>query len=228
MTERHVAILGEVRVDEVRDQGGVRESVTGPAVELARALRGHGLVLTIIAPVGEDPDGERIRDALESSGVRLVAIPATTGTPRRSLVRDQTGAETERTRTQAAFTDTRRSLAAQAEADVIVDLRGERRATVQDDRDEVLRALGLLEAAELPADQAGQVVADQESPSAEVPGPARMPGPATPDRSRLLPSPLVAGTVRNAPVRLLPPAPVAHTAAPDWLGLEAQIARVAT
>ena len=34
MTERRVAILGEVRIDEVRDHRGMRESVAGDAVAL--------------------------------------------------------------------------------------------------------------------------------------------------------------------------------------------------
>ncbi|OZB83132.1 GNAT family N-acetyltransferase [Microbacterium sp. 13-71-7] len=57
MSEHGVVVVGEVRVDEIRDPGGVRESVTGDAVELATALLGHGLALTVVAPVAEDADG---------------------------------------------------------------------------------------------------------------------------------------------------------------------------
>ncbi len=224
MTERHVAILGEVRIDEVRDPAGVREIVAGEAVELALALRGHGLVVTIIAPVGEDPDGDRIRAVLQSDGVHLVAIPAT-GTVRRSVVRDRSGTQIERRTGEAVFADTRRSLAVQAEADVIVDLRGERLGTVEQDRDDVLRTLGVL----VPANASEDEAAAAEDPlSAEIPEASAADRSASAERAGLLPAPIVAGTFRHGPVRLLPPAPDAHEPAPDWHGLEPRIARIAT
>ena len=56
MTERRVVILGRAQVDEVRDPGGVRETVAGDAVRLASALRADGLVLTVVAPVAVAAD----------------------------------------------------------------------------------------------------------------------------------------------------------------------------
>lgn len=247
MAEHHVVILGDARIDEVRDPGGMRERVGGDAVELAGALLGHGLTLTVVAPVGEDADGERIRAVLQDRGVRLVAVPAPDGTPRRSLVRDRSGTEVELRRGESAFAETRRSLAAQAEADVIVDLRQGIPSTVAEERDGVLRALGLsgpetrIETV-VDAPGAGGAsesgIAEPGSPSAtgsawvdETEASASAPtaaAPAAATTTVLLPAPIVAGTSRHAPVRLLPEPPVAHAPAQDWHGLEARLARIAT
>ena len=204
MTEQRVVILGWARVDEVRDPGGVHETVAGDAVQLATSLLGDGLVLTVVAPVADDADGERIRRALEDRGIRLVAVPAPDGTPRGSLVRDRAGARIESPGASASFSDTRRSLAAQAEADLIVDLRDREVSTLAEERADVLRALGL-----------GAASGSTEPASAAV-------------VRTLLPAPIVAGTYRHAPVRLIPEAPVAQGSAPDWHGLQARISRIAT
>ncbi|MDQ4215710.1 hypothetical protein [Microbacterium capsulatum] len=240
MLERHVTILGEARVDEIRDPGGVRESVTGDAVELAHALRGHGLLLTVVAPVADDPDGERIRSVLQDRGIRLIALPAPDGTPRRSLVRDRTGVHAERQRGGGGPAETRRSLAAQAEADVIVDLRDRDMRTLYEERDDVLHALGLTAAEEEPS---GSVVSAETEDAPAVAGiAAEKPSPLSPEHpddaapvparvgpSRvLLPGPVVAGTVRHTPVRLLPDPPAAHEPVADWFGLEVRLARIAT
>jgi len=277
MTGQRVVILGEARVDEVRDPGGVRESVSGDAVELAAELLGHGLALTVVAPVAEDADGERIRTTLEDRGIRLVPVPAPEGTPRRSIVRDRTGVQTERSRGERAFPDTRRSLAAQADADLIVDLRDREATTIAETRDEVLRDLG-LGAAVVPAGaQAPAASADPAGPG-HVAGPGRVEDPDRADAAeagmhadasekpresaasegsgsalsgtasssdsatsaapggstsaarapRLLPAPIIAGTYRHAPVRLMPEAPVAHAPGRDWHGLEERLTRIAT
>ncbi|SDL83959.1 hypothetical protein [Microbacterium azadirachtae] len=252
MAEQRVVILGDTRIDEIRDPGGMRESVGGDAVELADALRGHGLALTIVAPVGEDSDGERIRTVLQDRGIRLVVVPAPEGTPRRSLVRDRSGAEVELRRGGGAFSDTRRSLAAQAEADVIVDLRQGIESTVAEERDAVLRALGLADAPEEPVREGGASAAPGTSRPLDVSTDATTPAPdaataatrsddasvagaavsAAPSAAAppavLLPAPIVAGTVRHAPVRLIPEPLVAHAPAQDWHGLEARLARIAT
>lgn len=249
MTEHRVVILGEARVDEIRDAHGMRETVTGDAVELANALLGHGLDVTVVSPVGEDADGERIRAALHDRGIGLVPVPTHEGTPRRSLVVDRGGAEAERRRSERAFADTRRSLAAQAEADVIVDLRDREIASVAEDRDEVLRALGLggatapeesvlqgsvlqesvLQEGDAAEERHGaresQVGTTQVRASASAESGADGRGAAAP---LLLPAPVVAGTYRHSPVRLLPDPPTAHAAAPDWYGLETRLARIAT
>jgi len=259
MTEHRVVVLGEARVDEIRDPAGVRESVTGDAVEVATALRGHGLELTVVAPVAEDADGDRIRTALHDRGIRLVAVPAPHGTLRHSVVRDRGGAESELRRGEGEFTDTRRSLAAQAEADLIVDLRDREPGTIAEVRDGVLRALGLDAAAaptdsvlregdaiEAPAEngrppqhattapeaepaaEAGPETAPETAPQTDAEtaaGPARVVGVRAPV---LLPAPVVAGTYRHTPVRLLPEAPAAHAPVPEWYGLEVRLARIAT
>jgi len=235
MSEHRVVVVGEARVDEIRDPGGVRESVTGDAVELATALLGQGLALTVVAPVAEDADGDRIRTALHDRGIRLVPVPAPEGTLRRSIVRDRGGVEVELRRGESAFTDTRRSLAAQAEADLIVDFRDREGPTIAEVRDEVLAAFGLgapVEPAEASvpregsADEAAAEAAHASQDSAPVPGAEAAVAAAPP--AVLLPAPIVAGTYRHAPVRLLPDPPSAHAPAPDWHGLEARLARIAT
>ncbi|PRB07497.1 hypothetical protein [Microbacterium sp. MYb64] len=242
MTEHRVVVVGEARVDEIRDPGGVRESVTGDAVELAASLLGHGLVLTVVAPVAEDADGDRIRTALQDRGIRLVSVPAPEGTLRRSIVRDRGGVEVELRRGESAFTDTRRSLAAQAEADLIVDFRDREGSTITEVRDEVLGAFGLgasvkpAEASEasVPRGSGSDVAAPEAAPSsrddAQAPGFEGLARPAlaAAPSAVLLPAPVVAGTYRHAPVRLLPDPPAAHAPAPDWHGLEDRIARIAT
>ncbi|MGO4680332.1 hypothetical protein [Microbacterium sp. 2MCAF23] len=243
MAEQRVVILGEAWVDEIRDPGGMRERVTGDAVELATALRGDGLVVTVVTPLGDDADGERVRTALHDRGIRLVPVPAPEGTLRRSIVRDRAGAEIELRRGNGAFPDTRRSLAAQTEADVIVDLRDRAITTVAEARDEVLAALGLavVAPASLPQESVlreGDAVEEAASDGALADAPAdgaladaSAENPMVveaPGRPLLLPAPIVAGTYRHSPVQLLPAPPAAHAPAPDWYGLEARIARVAT
>lgn len=237
MTEHRVVVVGEARVDEIRDPGGVRESVTGDAVELATALLGHGLVLTVVAPVAEDADGDRIRAALQDRGIRLVSVPAPEGTLRRSIVRDRGGVEIELRRGESAFTDTRRSLAAQAEADLIVDFREREGSTTAEVRDEVLSAFGLgapVAAAESPAPRGGDsaavvpAAAQSTADDARVPEAPPQPEAVAAPAAVLLPAPIVAGTHRHAPVRLLPEPPAEHAPAPDWHGLEARLARIAT
>lgn len=227
MAEQRVVILGDARIDEIRDPAGVRERVGGDAVDLAEELLGHGLIVTLVAPIGDDADGERIRSVLQDRGVRVVTVPAPNGTPRRSLVRDRSGSEIELRRGAAAFADTRRSLAAQAEADVIVDFRDRAATSVAEERDEVLRALGRVrvggaidEAAAEPAPTPG--AGSGEASAAAVGGAAAAVAPV------LLPAPIVAGTARHAPVRLLPDPPVTRPAAPDRQPLEGRLARIAT
>lgn len=244
MTGQRVVILGEARIDEIRDQGGVRESVAGEAVELASELTRAApaaLTVTVIAPVGDDPPGERIRTVLHDRGIQLIALPAPEGTPRRALVRDRSGVQTERMPGRGAPAETRRSLAAQAEADVIVDLRDRDLRTLDEERDEVLRALGLVGAE---AEPSGSELASETAPapagsaapaesvpaqSAEPPAPRPAAAPARIEASPvLLPAPVVAGTVRHAPVRLVPEPPAVHEPVADWFGLEVRLARIAT
>jgi hypothetical protein len=158
-------------------------------------------------------------------------------------VRDRGGVEVELRRGESAFTDTRRSLAAQAEADLIVDFRDREGPTIAEVRDEVLAAFGLgapVEPAEASvpregsADEAAAEAAHASQDSAPVPGAEAVAeavaeaAVAAAPPAVLLPAPIVAGTYRHAPVRLLPDAPSVHAPAPDWHGLEARLARIAT
>ncbi|GAB6856691.1 hypothetical protein JCM13591A_07960 [Microbacterium xylanilyticum] len=166
-------------------------------------------------------------------------------------MRDRGGAEFERRRGESGFADTRRSLAAQADADVIVDLREGIPSTVAEERDDVLRALGLSGAAS-PSGAEGGIGGEAGAQADAAAGAALSAAAATPEaegdtastapiaeadtaalaavpparRAVLLPAPVAADAFRHAPVRLLPEPPAAP--APDWHGLEERIARVAT
>lgn len=217
MTERRVAILGEVRIDEVRDHRGMRESVAGSAVELVRALRGRGLNLHVIAPVGDDVDGERVRTVLRDHGAQLVALPAPAGTPRQRIVRDRDGSERLRRSVIPDFVHTWRSLSLEAEADVVIDLR-DRGVAIDEEREVVLRALELLltrpgeDGSAAPADSAGEDSAAEDSPAAPA------------DRVSLL----RAGPFRFGSAPLNPDPSDALSTPEDWYGLDARIARIAT
>lgn len=207
MTERRVAILGEVRIDEVRDHRGMRESVAGDAVALVRALRGRGLVLYVIGPVGDDTDGDRIRTVLRDHGAQLVALPAA-GTPRQRIVRDRDGSEHLRRSAGQVFVHTRRALALEAAADVVVDLR-DRGVVIDEERDAVLRALGAL------GDPRGVDATVADAPVADT---------APAGRASLL----RAGPFRFGAASLNPDPSDASSTPEAWRALDARIARIAT
>ncbi|HEY5223391.1 MAG TPA: PfkB family carbohydrate kinase [Microbacteriaceae bacterium] len=72
MTERQAVVVGDALIDELRDDGAVREFVGGAALNVAVGLAILGVKTTLIAMVGDDADGERIRSFLTSFGVALV------------------------------------------------------------------------------------------------------------------------------------------------------------
>lgn len=81
MTER-VVVIGDALIDEMRDDRGVREFVGGAALNVAVGLSVLGVPTTLIAMVGDDEPGERIRMFLADFGVELLATPAPHGTAR--------------------------------------------------------------------------------------------------------------------------------------------------
>lgn len=85
MSER-IVVVGEARIDEVRDEHGARETVAGAGADLARRLarRGHGVVL--LTPLADDEDGRRIRVVMEDHRVRVLPLDAPAGTGRRRVV----------------------------------------------------------------------------------------------------------------------------------------------
>lgn len=77
-----VVVIGDALIDELRDEGGVREFVGGAALNVAVGLSRLGLPTTLIAMVGDDEAGARIRAYLDDYGVDLVATPSPLGSSR--------------------------------------------------------------------------------------------------------------------------------------------------
>lgn len=67
-----VVVVGDALIDELRDDGGIREFVGGAALNVAVGLSRLGVPATLIAMVGEDEAGEHIRTYLADYGVDLI------------------------------------------------------------------------------------------------------------------------------------------------------------
>lgn len=77
-----ITVIGDALIDELRDPGGSREFVGGAALNVAVGLSLLGDDVTLVAMVGDDEPGRRIRSYLDDYGVRLVASPAPRGSSR--------------------------------------------------------------------------------------------------------------------------------------------------
>lgn len=77
-----IVVIGDALIDEMRDDDGVREFVGGAALNVAVGLRVLGLSSTLIAMVGDDDAGERIRAHLTTFDVELIATPSPSGSAR--------------------------------------------------------------------------------------------------------------------------------------------------
>lgn len=77
-----VAVIGDALIDELRDPNGAREFVGGAALNVAVGLSLLGDDVTLVAMVGDDEPGRRIRSYLDDYRVRLVASPSALGTSR--------------------------------------------------------------------------------------------------------------------------------------------------
>ncbi|WP_243233076.1 PfkB family carbohydrate kinase [Microbacterium sp. CIAB417] len=86
-----VAVIGDALIDELRDDTGVREFVGGAALNVAVGLARLGLPTTLIAMVGDDEPGDRIRAYLDDFGVELVATPSPHGSSRAVSTRNAGG-----------------------------------------------------------------------------------------------------------------------------------------
>jgi len=87
-------VIGDALIDEIHDNGGVRELVGGAALNVAVGLRRLGVPTTLIAMVGDDEAGSHIREYLADHGVRLVSSHAPLGSSRAIVQRDQNGEPT--------------------------------------------------------------------------------------------------------------------------------------
>ncbi len=113
-----VVVIGDALIDELRDDGGVREFVGGAALNVAVGLSRLGVPATLIAMVGEDEAGDRIRAYLGDFGVELLASPAPHGSSRAVSTRSA-GGEPEYAFNEAAWN--RRIRFGEAERAAIAD-----------------------------------------------------------------------------------------------------------
>jgi fructokinase len=79
---RRIAVLGDALIDELRGPSGTREFIGGAALNVAVGLSLLGQDVTLLAMVGDDEAGRRIREYLDDYRVRLVASPSPLGTSR--------------------------------------------------------------------------------------------------------------------------------------------------
>lgn len=77
-----VTVIGDALIDELRDPTGAREFVGGAALNVAVGLSLLGDDVALVAMVGDDEPGRRIRAYLDDYRVRLVASPSAFGTSR--------------------------------------------------------------------------------------------------------------------------------------------------
>ena len=71
-----VVVIGDALIDELRDDAGVKEFVGGAALNVAVGLSRLGVPTTLIAMVGDDEAGAKIRAYLDDYGVQLLASPS--------------------------------------------------------------------------------------------------------------------------------------------------------
>ncbi|GAA1826014.1 PfkB family carbohydrate kinase [Agromyces salentinus] len=77
-----VVVIGDALIDELRGPSGAREFVGGAALNVAVGLALLGEDVTLLAMLGDDEPGDRIRRYLADHRVRLVASPSPFGTSR--------------------------------------------------------------------------------------------------------------------------------------------------
>ncbi len=77
-----VVIIGDALIDEIHRDGSVDTFVGGAALNVAVGLSVLGIPATLLAMVGDDADGERIRKFLAEYGVILIATIGANGSSR--------------------------------------------------------------------------------------------------------------------------------------------------
>ncbi|MDR2997253.1 MAG: PfkB family carbohydrate kinase [Microbacterium sp.] len=91
VSARSAVVIGDALIDEIHDDGGVRELVGGAALNVAVGLRRLGVPVTLIAMVGADEAGDHIREYLGDHGVTLVASPSPLGSSRAVVQKGRNG-----------------------------------------------------------------------------------------------------------------------------------------
>ncbi|MGO1770372.1 MAG: carbohydrate kinase family protein [Microbacterium sp.] len=77
-----IVVVGDALIDEIRDEQGTRDFVGGAALNVAVGLARLGADATLVAMVGDDPDGALIRAHLDEHGVELIATDSPLGSAR--------------------------------------------------------------------------------------------------------------------------------------------------
>lgn len=91
MAHSEVVVIGDVLIDELVDSTGSTAFPGGSALNVAVGLAILGVPVTLVGSVGDDDDGEVIRQYLRESDVRLIGSVAALGTGR--AISDRTDAE---------------------------------------------------------------------------------------------------------------------------------------
>lgn len=86
-----VVVIGDALIDELRDDTGVREFVGGAALNVAVGLSRLGVPASLIAMVGDDAAGEKIRAYLAECDVELLSSPSEHGSSRAVSTRSAGG-----------------------------------------------------------------------------------------------------------------------------------------
>ncbi|WP_022892259.1 carbohydrate kinase family protein [Agromyces subbeticus] len=86
-----ITVIGDALIDELRDPTGAREFVGGAALNVAVGLALLGEQTTLVAMVGDDEPGDRIRGYLRDYRVGLAESPSPFGTSR--AISDRTAGE---------------------------------------------------------------------------------------------------------------------------------------
>ena len=77
-----IVVIGDALVDEMRDEHGSTDAPGGSALNVAVGLAILGVPATLIAMVGDDPDGTVLRDYASGRGVHVLASGSPLGTGR--------------------------------------------------------------------------------------------------------------------------------------------------
>lgn len=93
MTAR-VVVVGDALIDELRDASGIREFVGGAGLNVAVGLSRLGVPTALVAMVGDDEPGGRIRSYLADYDVELIATPSALGSSRAVSTRSGGGEPT--------------------------------------------------------------------------------------------------------------------------------------
>jgi fructokinase len=80
--DERVVVIGDALIDELLDPSGSQDFVGGAALNVAVGLARLGVPTTLIAMIGDDADGQRIRAFLTQYGVELLATPGLLGSSR--------------------------------------------------------------------------------------------------------------------------------------------------